>query len=164
MGLLGINGTGGNQEIPPASGKQKTESKQKIKFNLNSILSQVGQPADVYEVSKIETVFENGKKIETAYNSMGKAVKTSVFADKNGDGKFEHSEAVSVKFYDVLSKSCNTTEYKDTDNDGYYDEIIESDWTGNESIHKLNNKFKSEHLKMSNVYGSENDAYHNRNE
>ena len=51
MGLLGINGTGGNQEIPPASGKQNTESKQKIKFNLNSILSQVGQPADVYEVS-----------------------------------------------------------------------------------------------------------------
>ena len=135
-----------------------------IKFNLNSILSQVGQPADVYEVSKIETVFENGKKIETAYNSMGKAVKTSVFADKNGDGKFEHSEAVSVKFYDVISRSCNTTEYKDTDNDGYYDEIIESDWMGSETIHKLNNKFKSEHLKMSNVYGSENDAYYNRNE
>lgn len=164
MGLLGISGNGGNQEIPPASGKQNTESKQKIKFNLNSILSQVGQPADVYEVSKIETVFENGKKIETAYNSMGKAIKTSVFADKNGDGKFEHSEAVSVKFYDVLSRSCNTTEYKDTDNDGYYDEIIEGDWTGNETIHKLNNKFKSEHLKMSNVYGSENDAYYNRNE
>lgn len=164
MGLLGINGTGGNQEIPPASGKQKTENKQNSKFNLNSILGQIGDQKDSYKVAKIETVFENGKKVETAYNDMGKVVKTSVFVDKNGDGNFDNSEAVSIKFCDVLSKSCNTTEYKDNDNDGYYDEIIEGDWTGNETIHKLSNKFNSEYLKMSKLYGSENDVRRNRNE
>ncbi len=157
MGFLGINGIGGNQDIPPKSSKQKAETEQ---LDLSSLFATI-KPVSVKElckVSKVETVIENGKKVETAYNSMGQVIRTSVFADRNSDGNFDNSEAISIKFYHPTSKSSNTKEYRDTDNDGYYDEIVESDWTGNETIHKLNQKFKTDELKMSNVYGSENNA------
>ena len=157
MGFLGISGIGGNQGIPPESGKQKAETRQ---LDLSALIGNM-KPAsmkDLCEVSKVETTIENGKKVENAYNSMGKVVRVSVFADRNSDGNFDKSEAISIKFYHPISRSCNTKEYRDTDNDGYYDEIVESNWTGDETIHKLNQKFKTDELKMSNVYGSENNA------
>ncbi len=154
MGLINFNKVSGNEASITKVSKTETEQ-----TNLStSVFGKVGSLKDCYKVSKVETVVENGKKVETAYNSNGNVVRTSVFVDRNGDGNFERSEAISVKFYNVMSRASNTKEYKDTDNDGYYNEIIESDWSGNETIHKLNNKIKAEHLKMSNVYGSENDA------
>lgn len=56
--------------------------------------------------------------------------------DRNADGNFDRSEAVSIKFNHVVSRSCETKEYKDLNNDGYYDEIIESNWSGMETIKK----------------------------
>ncbi len=112
-----------------------------------------------YSVAKTETVEENGKKIETAYNKHGQVLRTSVFVDRNKDGKYDLSEAVSIKFTNVDSKSQNTKEYRDIDNDGSYDEIIESDWTGMETIRKLNGKVNPESTKMSDAYGVKNSTY-----
>ena len=70
-----------------------------------------GKPSitDAYKVAKTEVVEENGKKTETAYNKNGQVLKTSIFVDQNGDGRYEQSEAVSIKFYDVSSKSSRKT-------------------------------------------------------
>lgn len=154
MGYLNVNGASGSESSMMKMPKTETEQTNQS----TSVFGRGGSLKDCYKVSKVETVVENGKKVETAYNSSGNVVRTSVFVDRNGDGNFERSEAISVKFYNVMSRSSNTKEYKDTDNDGYYNEIIESDWSGNETIRKLNSKIKSDHLKMSKVYGSENDT------
>lgn len=79
----------------------------------------------------------NGKQMtETCKNSQGQTLKVSVFIDRNGDGKFDASEATSVKYFDVQSRSRLTTEYRDTDGDGFADEVVKSDWTGNETVTK----------------------------
>lgn len=111
-----------------------------------------------YKITKIETVEENGQKIETAYNKNGKILKQSIFVDRNKDGKYELSEAVSIKFNHVDSRSAQTKEYKDLDNDGNYDQIVESDWTGRENILNLNDDINSGSRKMSDAYGSKNDT------
>lgn len=119
-----------------------------------------GKPSitDAYKVAKTEVVEENGKKTETAYNKNGQVLKTSIFVDQNGDGRYEQSEAVSIKFYDVSSKSSNTREYRDTNNDGSYDEIVENDWTGKETVQRFNGVVDSKSHKMSDVYGSKKDT------
>ncbi len=113
---------------------------------------------DDYKVAKVETVEENGKKTETAYNKSGQVLRTSVFVDRNGDGQYDKSEAVSIKFNHVDSRSSNTREYRDLNNDGSYDEIIESDWSGMETVRKLNGKVNPEKTQMSDVYGSGKDT------
>ncbi|MBO6087478.1 hypothetical protein J6P92_03925 [bacterium] len=92
---------------------------------------------------------------ETAKNANGEIIKVSVFLDKNKDGKYTPNEVVSVTYNDVGSMSCGTTEYRDTDNDGYCDAIVTSDWTGNESVEKVP---KRQQTKMDLKYGFKWDA------
>ena len=93
---------------------------------------------------------------ETAKNAQGETVKVSVFMDKNGDGKYTPDEAVSVTYHDVGSMSCGTTEYRDTDGNGICDEKVTSDWSGNESVEKMDNK--SRRNMMDYKYGFKWDA------
>lgn len=106
-----------------------------------------------YIAKRIEVSESNGKKIETLYNADGQVIKRTSFVDRNKDGKYDLSEAVSIKFYDVNSKSANTREYRDLDNDGNYDIVIEKDWTGFSKTKKYNESGKSDNYKMSDVYG-----------
>ena len=87
-------------------------------------------------ISSVEREYKDGKMIETAKNASGQILKVSIFTDRNKDGKFDASEAVSVKYFSPNSRSKETVEYRDNDGDGYADEIIESNWTGNQSVRK----------------------------
>lgn len=111
-----------------------------------------------YKVARVTTVEENGKKTEIAYNRSGQVLRTSIFVDRNRDGQYDKSEAVSIKFNHVDSRACNTREYRDLDNDGRYDEIIESDWTGDERVQKFTTLDGSDNRKMSDAYGSASDT------
>lgn len=79
----------------------------------------------------------NGEMVETVRNAAGEVMKVSVFMDRNGDGKYEASEATSVRYYNVGSRSQDYKEFRDLDGDGMADELVESDWTGNETIKKM---------------------------
>ncbi len=113
---------------------------------------------NAYEGKNVKVSENNGKKTETLYNADGQVLKRTIFVDRNKDGKYDMSEAVSVKFYDVNSKSANTREYRDLDNDGNYDEIVESDWTGFETIKRRNGNGSPNAYKMSDVYGSKSNT------
>lgn len=82
-----------------------------------------------------ERVINGNKMTETCKYDDGRVGKISVFIDKDGDGKFGADEVVSVKYIDT-SMSSNSVEYRDTNGDGFSDEIVKSDWTGNETVMK----------------------------
>lgn len=113
---------------------------------------------NAYVGKNVKVSESNGQKVETLYNSDGQVLKRTIFVDKNKDGKYDMSEAVSIKFYDVNSKSANTREYKDLNNDGNYDEVVESDWTGFETIKRHNGNGNPNDYKMCDVYGSKSDT------
>lgn len=115
-------------------------------------------PKNAYVAKRVEVSENNGKRTETLYNEDGQVIKRTLFEDRNKDGKYDMSEAVSIKFYDVNSKSANTREYRDLDNDGHYDEVIESDWTGFETVKRHNGAGDLNNYKMSNAYGSKNNT------
>lgn len=79
----------------------------------------------------------NGQMVETVRNAAGDVMKVSVFMDRNGDGRYGADEAVSVKYFDINSRSKDTREYRDLDGDGMADEVVKSNWLGNETVEKL---------------------------
>ena len=82
--------------------------------------------AERKQIVTAERVINGNKMVETCKNKQGEVVKVSVFMDRNGDGNFTANEAVSVK-YNALGSMCSaSTEYRDTDLDGYCDEIAET--------------------------------------
>lgn len=95
----------------------------------------------------------NGQMVETVRNAAGEVMKVSVFMDRNGDGKYEASEATSVRYYNVGSRSQDYKEFRDLDGDGMADELVESDWTGNETIQKMSKYPDGRNSLMSNLYG-----------
>jgi hypothetical protein len=106
-----------------------------------------------------ERVIDGNKMVETCKNSNGDICKVSVFLDRNGDGKFDATEAVSVKYIDANSYNRDTVEYVDTDNDGFCDEIHNSDWRGNETITKETpDEFQGKNHRMDFKYGFKWDA------
>lgn len=93
--------------------------------------------AKAKEIVTAERVINGKQMIETCKNEAGQIRKVSIFNDRNGDGKFDASEVVSVKYIETTSRSQQSVEYRDTNDDGYADEVVESDWTGNETVSKV---------------------------
>ena len=94
---------------------------------------------------------ENGKNqmVETVRDAKGNVLKKSIFTDRDGDGRYDQNEVISVKYFDITSNSITSQEYLDNNGDGLVDEFIESDGMGNEVIQKINKRGG-----MSKIYGS----------
>ena len=81
----------------------------------------VGFPTKISYTTNERT--PDGKFIEYGHRKNGEILKTSIFIDRNKDGKYTKDEVVSVK-YSSGGMSSDTCEYIDEDNDGCYDKII----------------------------------------
>lgn len=83
------------------------------------------KPLNHNKIVSRERVRDGNQMTETCKNVLGDTVKVSIFMDKNGDGNFDPSEVVSVKYSTNLGTKGipKTVEYRDTDGDGFSDEI-----------------------------------------
>lgn len=54
---------------------------------------------------------------------------TTIFVDRNHDGKFDKNEAISIRFQSL----DGTREYKDTNGDSFCDKVIITDTLGNQT-------------------------------
>ena len=88
------------------------------------------------QITNCDRVIQGNKMTETAKNEFGDIVKVSVFLDKNGDGKYERGEVISVRYNNVGSRNQDWVEYRDTNGDGYCDEKATGDWMGGEQVVK----------------------------
>ncbi len=87
-------------------------------------------------ITTCDRVVKGNQMTETCKNADGQAVKISVFLDRSGDGKFDSSEVISVRYNNVASRNGDWVEYRDKDNNGYCDEIATGDWMGGEHVEK----------------------------
>lgn len=101
--------------------------------NLNLIQESIQRAK---QITTCDRVVQGNQMIETCKNADGQAVKVSVFLDKNGDGKYDKGEIVSVRYNNVASRNGDWTEYRDVNHDGYCDEIVTGDWMGGEQVEK----------------------------
>lgn len=101
MGLLGINGTGGNQEISPASGKQKTET---INFT----------PKPISIMTEQDGIGRVKQTINDKYKEFDNSVNNSVLG-----GKF-----LSEK--DLFKQGFTKSKFMDMNGGVYYEKNGES--------------------------------------
>lgn len=87
--------------------------------------------------SKIESVsysFQPGKIVEYGHKRDGRVIKTSVFIDKNKNGKLDASDQLFSVEYSDGSSTPVKNKYIDNNLDGYYDEMIVDDYTFGKSV------------------------------
>lgn len=99
MGLLGINGTGGNQEISAASGKQKTET---INFT----------PKPISIMTEQDGIGRVKQTINDKYKEFDNSVNNSVLG-----GKF-----LSEK--DLLKQGFTKSKFMDMNGGVYYEKMV----------------------------------------